>query len=252
MRIHTIRRYGSGYPGYSTVGVSQRGLPYYFWPIVWSSRPTPYYEVENEVRSQHPETKVLCSSCRVIQYGAPTNTSRPGGALVEAAFFSNASEAVQFRLLGDNVTVSALIPLIQYNCSMINNSTSSSSAFLYASNSTFNSSSPSDAISYPRPEQAIQYYRASTLVLTMDGYNDSSVFSTTSATSNSTATGSQTPLPSLGSMDQLFMTCLNDTIGQAVPLVDAAYSIRLGGGMSLNIMLAIWVFACLRQWFRFL
>lgn len=132
---------------------------------------------------------------------------------------------------------------------MINNSTSSSSAFLYASNSTFNSSSPSDAISYPRPEQAIQYYRASTLVLTMDGYNDSSVFNTTA---NSTTTRSQTPLPTLSSMDQLFMTCLNDTIGQAVPLVDAAYSIRLGGGMSLNIMLAIWVFACLRQWFRFL
>lgn len=30
-----IRRYGSGYPGYSGRSVEGRNLPFYFWPIVW-------------------------------------------------------------------------------------------------------------------------------------------------------------------------------------------------------------------------
>jgi hypothetical protein len=27
--------YGSGYPGISGRGVSSRGFPFYFWPVVW-------------------------------------------------------------------------------------------------------------------------------------------------------------------------------------------------------------------------
>lgn len=28
-------RYGSGYPEYSGLGVQNRDLPFYFWPVVW-------------------------------------------------------------------------------------------------------------------------------------------------------------------------------------------------------------------------
>ena len=131
---------------------------------------------------------------------------------------------------------------------MINNSTSSSIALLYGSNS---SSSSAENLSYPVPEQAIQYYRASTLVLTLDEYNNTSVFNTSSDTNSSANSGTPAQLPSLSSTDQLFEQCLNYTIGQAVPLVDVAYSMRLSGfgGGSATVVLAFWVAMCMKQWF---
>jgi hypothetical protein len=59
----------------------------------------------------------------------------------------------------------------------------------------------------------VQYYRASSVALSLDGYNNSAVF----APENSTA---DTPLPS--SVDTNLLDCLNGTIGLAVPLVDSA------------------------------
>lgn len=137
---------------------------------------------------------------------------------------------------------------------MINNSTSSSVALFYGSPDNSSSESPS----YPRPEQAIQYYRASTLVLTLDGYNDTSIFNTSTNTSSgsSDSNNTATPLPTLGTTDQLFIQCLNDTIGEAVPLVDTAWSMRLGvlgggTGGSASVVLTIWLLVFLKQWFGF-
>jgi hypothetical protein len=60
----------------------------------------------------------------------------------------------------------------------------------------------------PAPQE-VQYYRASSVALTLDGYNNTAYFL------NST---DDTPLPE--SVDKEFLACLNFTIGAAVPLVD--------------------------------
>ena len=73
----------------------------------------------------------------------------------------------------------------------------------------YNGSTTSD----PQPEQAVQYYRASSVVLTLYGYNNSAALS-----DNANAT--VTPLPT--DIDMALLSCLNATIGDGVPLVDAA------------------------------
>ncbi|KAJ7136823.1 hypothetical protein C8R44DRAFT_948503 [Mycena epipterygia] len=58
-----------------------------------------------------------------------------------------------------------------------------------------------------------EYYRASSVALSLDGYNDIAVFAPENSTAN-------TPLPA--GIDMTLLGCLNGTIGNAVPLVDGA------------------------------
>lgn len=62
----------------------------------------------------------------------------------------------------------------------------------------------------PQPESTIQYYRASSVSLTLNGYNNSAAFEPEGA--------KDTPLPS--SVDTTLLNCLNLTIGAATPLID--------------------------------
>ncbi|KAF9230879.1 hypothetical protein BU15DRAFT_91031 [Melanogaster broomeanus] len=73
----------------------------------------------------------------------------------------------------------------------------------------FNASAPGA----PQPEQAIQYYRSSSIVLTLDGYNNS-------ATLDSNLNATDSPLPS--AIDLKLLDCLNQTIAAAAPLIDGA------------------------------
>ncbi|KAH0826755.1 hypothetical protein J3R83DRAFT_5165 [Lanmaoa asiatica] len=82
--------------------------------------------------------------------------------MAEVTFISN-STSTAFHVLSDNSTVSSLITSIYANCSSSLSSSSSTSPQVY------NASMPGA----PQPEQAIQYYRASSIVLTLDGYNNS-------------------------------------------------------------------------------
>lgn len=112
------------------------------------------------------------------------------------------------HLLGDNSTVTVLIPVVASSCN--------------PSNSTVLIATPLASLngSLPRPEQAVQYFRASSLVLTLDGYNNS-------ATLAAKGDAPDVPLPAW--VDRSFLGCLNQTIGAAVPLVSAARrSSRLG------------------------
>lgn len=74
------------------------------------------------------------------------------------------------------------------------------------------STSPSIFTDTPKPEQVIQYYRASSIALSLDGYNNT-------ATLASEGTP-DTPLPD--GIDLKLMDCLNQTIGLAAPLIDGA------------------------------
>ena len=156
------------------------------------------------------------------QYGSPDNSSRPGGIMTQANFISSTTNTT-FHLLADNSTVTSLISSISTNCSSSLSSSSSSSP------SPYNDSNPAS----PQPESAIQYYRASSVVLTLDGYNDTAADSPNPDTPD-------TPLPT--NIDITLLNCLNSTIGQAVPLVDGALVSRPGTGMGvLCLFWVVWV-----------
>lgn len=183
-QVYGTSTYGSGYPGYSGYDVAGRGFPFWFWPVVWGGSSNQYLHDS--------------------EYGDSFNTSRLGGPMAQADFISNSTGST-FHLLSDNSTVGSLIDYINTNCSSHLSSSSSKSP------SPYNLS----ALGGPEPEQAIQYYRSSSIVLTLDGYNNSAMF-------NSNPNATDSPLPS--GVDTTLLNCLNYTIGQAAPLIDGASS----------------------------
>ena len=121
---------------------------------------------------------------------------------METLFISDSNKLnTKFYVISDQGTVDYLMDVVYYHCSD------------YLSYDSWNTSSPFDADSQlaPKPQEAIQYYRASSTVLTLDGYNNSATFSSNESVSDS-------PLPQ--NIDTTLLECLNQTIGSAVPLID--------------------------------
>ncbi|KAI0063857.1 hypothetical protein BV25DRAFT_368207 [Artomyces pyxidatus] len=200
-QIYGNSYYGSGYPGVShgNRGVAGLPFPFYFWPIVWGGV---FLGTEAYLYEQ-------------LEYGSPSNTSRPGGPMAQAQFQSN-SMGTTFHILADNSTVASLISTINANCSSyLSVSNSSTAPIAYdASNTTG-----------PVPEQAIQYYRASSVALTLDGYNNSAALG-----GDPRATASPLPV----GIDTALLTCINVTTGESVPLVGAG--MQLGAPVALISM----------------
>ncbi|KAJ7202442.1 hypothetical protein C8J57DRAFT_1454889 [Mycena rebaudengoi] len=183
-QVFGTRSYGSGYPGISGRGVGGRGFPFYFWPLMWGGG------------IGYGSNAYLHSN----EYGEPNNNSRPGGAMASAAFQSNSTGTV-FRLVADNSTVSDLMADIAANCS----------SHLTAPNTTL--PTPFDANAAPKPEQVVQYYRASSVALSLDGYNNTAALMDENAAPDA-------PLPA--GIDAVLLDCLNQTVGLGVPLIDGA------------------------------
>jgi len=156
------------------------------------------------------------------EYGSPDNSSRPGGIQETAAFQSNNTNSI-FRVVSDNTTVTALIDSINANCSLNLASSSSTSPFPYNAS----------ALDAPKPEQAVEYYRASSVVLTLDGYNN-----TDALTGEANVTS--TPLPA--GIDTTLLDCLNQTIGLSVPLIDSASGRWSTSGVGLVWMVSVFWF----------
>lgn len=116
--------------------------------------------------------------------------------MIDASFKS--STGTIYRVQADNATVSALYPEIRTQCaSFINDSNTAPVP-------------DSGDLAHSGPEQAIQYYRASSVVLTLDGYNNTAI---------SEPEGTpDTPLPT--NIDNDLLECINATVGEVVPLVD--------------------------------
>ncbi|KAK7040780.1 hypothetical protein VNI00_009686 [Paramarasmius palmivorus] len=194
-QVYGTSVYGSGYPNISERGVAGRGFPFYFWPIAWSAG----VDEESYLRSQ--------------EYGKVDNTSRPGGPLVQATFTSN-TMGDTFRVVMDNATASSLIPRLWAFClewlvPPVNTTSTTSLAASYPSVLP----TPSLLGDIPQPENVIQYYRASSVALTLDRYNNTAAFS-----NNGDVNLAPAPLP-LG-MDRTLMDCLNKTIGEVVLLIN--------------------------------
>ncbi|KAI0692893.1 hypothetical protein BC835DRAFT_1306962 [Cytidiella melzeri] len=182
-QVFGTQTYGSGYPGVASRGVGGLGFPFLFWPVVWGGGLGygAVYLHDNE-------------------YGDPNNSSRPGGPMQQVAFKDSSSNNT-FHVLADNTTVLDLIDAVSSNCSVGNTTVLTPTSLNF-----------SDPLS-PQPEEAVQYYRASSVVLTLDGYNNTAALSNDSSVPN-------TPLPPW--VDQPYLDCLNQTIGAAVPLADGA------------------------------
>ncbi|KAI0036415.1 hypothetical protein K488DRAFT_41051, partial [Vararia minispora EC-137] len=201
--------YGSGYPGLAGQrGTTGLGFPFFFWPLVWGGG------AAGGVAYLHNHEALFT---RMRQYGDPNNTTRPGGPMAQAAFQSNTTGTI-YRVVSDNSTVASLITSVDANCTSSDLGSSSSEPSPYTG-----------ATTDPQPEQTIQYYRASSVSLTLDGYNN------TAALGNDT-NAPPTPLPS--GIDTVLLGCLNDTIGAAVPLVDGASALAVP---SLGAMALLWV-----------
>lgn len=115
------------------------------------------------------------------------------------AEFSSSTQNTTLRLLSDKSTVVSLIHDIVADCS----------SFLRApdniSVTSYNYTLPA-----PKPEQTVQYYRASSVALTLDGYNNTAIFGPEGTPG--------IPLPT--NIDISLVNCLNSTIANAVPLVE--------------------------------
>ena len=197
------RIYGSGYPGIIGRGTAGRGFPFFFWPLSWgrvSYTDSSAYLYTTDVGLSILVNYLTTDERTSSQYGNFDNSSRPGGIMMTAAF-SSSSENTTFRVVADNTTVSVLLINIVANCSSDITSPSS------ITSSTFN-----DSLASPKPEQTVQYYRASTVALTLDGYNNTGALEA-DGTPN-------TPLPT--DLDTNLLNCLNTTIGAAVPLINSA------------------------------
>lgn len=147
-----------------------------------------------------------------------------------ATFASNSTNTT-FHLIADNSTTTSLVSSITTNCTsfLATNASSNFTPQLFNPNAT----------NSPKPEQVVQYYRASSVSLTLDGYNDTAALS-------DNANGTDTPLPS--GIDTNLLDCLNQTIGLAAPLIDGAPSL-VNPVHSMGAMGLLWVIWCLVSMF---
>ncbi|KAF8809092.1 hypothetical protein BYT27DRAFT_7094897 [Phlegmacium glaucopus] len=210
-QVYGNRVYGSGYPGIVGRGTAGRGFPFIFWPLAWGG-------VGFFGTSAYLHT---------TEYGRFDNTSRPGGIMMTAAFTSSSQNTTTFRIVADNTTVSSLILNIVANCSSD-----------IASPSTITSSTFNDSLGSPKPEQTVQYYRASTVALTLDGYNNTGALEDDGTP--------DTPLPT--NIDTNLLNCLNATIGEAVPLISSA-GLQWTMPPSIGLISFAWVLWCLTSVF---
>ncbi|KAF9652774.1 hypothetical protein BDM02DRAFT_2574042 [Thelephora ganbajun] len=178
------RKYGSGYPGYP-IGVVGYGFPFFFWPLAFGET---YYYGAHYIHSD--------------EYGSPDNSSRPGGPMVTSTYASS-TQNTTFYLVTDTDTADAMVSILQQNCSSVLNPAVSNAPVPY------DASDPNS----PKPEETVQYYRSSSAALMLEGYNNTGQLSDDTSLPD-------TPLPT--DIDTDLLTCLNETIGAALPLVDAA------------------------------
>lgn len=147
----------------------------------------------------------------------------------QSTFMSNADNTT-FYVIADSATTISLVESIQYNCSSLISNTTSAIPIPY--NSSDHSS--------PQPERVVQYYRASSTALLLQGYNNTADLTDVQNQTN-------TPLPS--SINMTMLLCLNETIGAAVPIVDAVTMVDGAVGLNLasrsDALGLVWVLWCL-------
>jgi hypothetical protein len=131
-----------------------------------------------------------------------------------ANLVTNASAPLMypFSIIGDATTVQTVFDVLVTSSCNVSNST-------VVPYSTTNASQPG-------PQNIVQYYRASSFGLALDGYNNTADSIANMPPNNGTYQSSNvadTPLPT-NHTDLVFLSCINTTIGQTVPIMDSAAS----------------------------
>ena len=133
-----------------------------------------------------------------------------------------------YYFVADNTTVDAVNLLIQTSCSTNND----------AVGVPFDPTLPSEL----HPELVVQWYRASSAALFLDGYNNTIATSYNAPATNQSALMSvalQTPLPS--TINEGFLKCLNDTVIETIPIYSSGYA-RLSSEPSPCLLLVMLAF----------
>ncbi|KAF9531714.1 hypothetical protein CPB83DRAFT_82194 [Crepidotus variabilis] len=233
--ITGTKTYGSESLGEAR-GTAGRDLPYVFWPIAWPVG----------VGSSVAGAAYLSGGG---EYGEADNSTRPGGALAYATF--PASNSTTFRILSDNTTILSLIEDVNIDCSQyFTLYTNTSFTYPYALSRNASEGATPFVIPYtfnnisgpanPQPEQVIQYFRGSTIALTLDAYNNSATY----ATGNSLLQVDSS-LPKFNGGEQQIYDCIAKAIRSAAPLMNSSNRLRVS---SLNFgtfglaWIIIWLF----------
>ncbi|KAG9088986.1 hypothetical protein FRC07_012437, partial [Ceratobasidium sp. 392] len=231
-QVYGNSRYGSGYPYGGGSYVNGRGFPFGYWPVyVPIGGGAAYYGYH--------------------EYGPSSNSSRPGGQMQQALVRSSNWPAANARrwlvderqvkngtnstttpvpvpvnnatasyyIVGDADSVAAVMQELVTICLAVNTTGTPVDDF----NSTVH------------VEQAVQYYRASSFMLALTSYNNSASLPSNAPPDNNTAalpTTSDTALPP--GTDLNFLTCLNNTIGSSIPIMDSAAPRTLNALGGLN------------------
>ncbi|KAF8152352.1 hypothetical protein B0H34DRAFT_663786 [Crassisporium funariophilum] len=189
-QIYGTSIYGSGFPGEIARGVEGRGFPFVFLPVVFTSGTGQAYLY------------------RESEYGEASYPDRPGGAL---QYFSVSPKSnittippYTFRVISDNATIDYLHTALIYSC---NRENANRFGVIFTAPEPYGLDSSAD----PSPLDAVQYYRASSVVLTLDGYNNTAAIDPT----DTLVAAREIP----GNVSKYFLNCLNETIGVTVPLI---------------------------------
>jgi hypothetical protein len=130
------------------------------------------------------------------------DTERPGGEMTQYTLLppSNVTDASanNFALLGDINSVDSVYQSLIVDCGVMDT---------LGSNFTVN------------PDQTAAYYRGSSFALLLDGYDNGQPNITDTDGNSTQVTTPLAPLPS--TVDTAYFNCLNTSIGNNVPLVDA-------------------------------
>ncbi|KDN35134.1 hypothetical protein RSAG8_11822, partial [Rhizoctonia solani AG-8 WAC10335] len=190
--------YGSGYPygSYGSTWVGGRPLPFYYWPIYVG--PYEYYGAS--------------------EYGPANSIDRPGGPMHTVTISTvdpryNTSDV--YRLLGDRDSVNVILSTLRDECSAVGGDILD-----------YDPAADNSSHALPHVESIVQYYRASSFALSLDGYSNSVAAVTPTALANNTGqlvTSLLPPTPLPRSINPLFLDCINRTVGTSLPLLDSGF-----------------------------
>lgn len=198
--IYGSRTFGSGYPYgvTSNQSISSRPFPYGVWPIYWGSN----YTGSDE-------------------YGPSLDPFRPGGQLVTIPVSKTSSET--YYLVGDRDSAILVMTSMVTWCHAIP-----------AWPSLFDPTS----LTSVRPENIIQYYRASSFALAYLGYNNTFALNNTS-----TEATESDPLPN-DILNSTFRSCVDAAIADAIPILDQPRK-KTPVGVTIGIVFGIFGIPCL-------
>jgi len=145
--------------------------------------------------SQH---RILITLSAQNYYGLPQNASRPGGEVVELSISLNANHSVQFHLISDRQSATEVQRAIQLNCTDV----------------TVKDPIPFNSTYDLRPDTVVQFYRGDSAAIILQGYDN------TREIPGSPGLIPNPPFPS--SVNMSTWTCLNYTVGESIPLLNAA------------------------------